>query len=62
MPPDGIVFDPFMGAGTTAVAAERQGRKWCGIELNPESVQEARERLEKYRNEKIQAAVYGEET
>ena len=58
VPPDGIVFDPFMGAGTTAVAAERQGRKWCGIELNPESVQEARERLEKYRNEKIQ----GEET
>ena len=54
-PPDGIVFDPFFGAGSTGVAAERQGRRWCGIELNPESVQEARERLEKYRNEKIQA-------
>ena len=53
VPPDGIVLDPFFGAGSTGVACEKQGRKWCGIELNPESVQEARERLEKYRNEKI---------
>ena len=32
----GIVLDPFMGAGTTAVAAVRHGRDWVGIELNPE--------------------------
>lgn len=31
----GLVLDPFFGAGTTAVAAERLGRDWLGIELNP---------------------------
>jgi site-specific DNA-methyltransferase (adenine-specific) len=30
-----LVFDPFMGSGTTAVAAERQKRPWFGVELNP---------------------------
>ena len=33
-----IVFDPFMGSGTTAQVAQRLGRKWIGIELNPEYV------------------------
>jgi site-specific DNA-methyltransferase (adenine-specific) len=32
----GLVLDPFMGAGTTALEAERLGRDWIGIELNPE--------------------------
>jgi site-specific DNA-methyltransferase (adenine-specific) len=31
----GIVLDPFIGAGTTGVVAERLGRHWIGIELNP---------------------------
>lgn len=31
-----IVFDPFMGSGTTAQVAQRLSRKWVGIELNPE--------------------------
>lgn len=35
-PAGGVVLDPFMGAGTTAVVAERLGRKWLGCELNPE--------------------------
>ena len=30
-----IVFDPFMGSGTTALIAQKLGRKWVGIELNP---------------------------
>ena len=34
-PPDGIVLDPFMGSGTTAVAAKRCGRRFVGFELNP---------------------------
>ena len=31
----GLVLDPFMGAGTTALAATQVGRDWLGIELNP---------------------------
>jgi DNA modification methylase len=32
----GLVLDPFMGSGTTAIAAEKHGRDWLGIEINPE--------------------------
>lgn len=41
----GIVLDPFMGSGTTAVAAERLHRQWVGIELNPDFAREALERI-----------------
>src|SRR5450830_1269063 len=34
-PPGGVVLDPFMGSGTTAVAARRCGRQFVGFELNP---------------------------
>lgn len=44
-PPGGIVLDPFMGAGTTAIVAEGEGRDWLGIELNPEFIQQAEARL-----------------
>lgn len=30
----GLVLDPFIGSGTTALAAEQLGRDWLGIELN----------------------------
>ena len=33
--PGGLVFDPFMGSGTTAVAALRVGRKFVGTEIDP---------------------------
>ena len=29
-----LVFDPFLGSGTTAVVAQKLGRKWCGIDIN----------------------------
>jgi DNA modification methylase len=41
----GIVLDPFIGSGTTALVAERSGRSWLGIELNPEFAHLARERI-----------------
>jgi DNA modification methylase len=41
----GLVLDPFMGSGTTAVAAETLGRDWLGIELNPDFAKAARTRI-----------------
>lgn len=41
----GLVLDPFMGSGTTAVAAEKLGRDWMGIELNPDFAAAARDRI-----------------
>ena len=35
-PPGGLVLDPFMGSGTTAVAALANGRRAAGFEINPE--------------------------
>lgn len=44
-PEGGIVLDPFIGSGTTAVVAEKLKRNWLGIELNPEYTQLAEERI-----------------
>jgi site-specific DNA-methyltransferase (adenine-specific) len=35
-PPGGVVLDPFLGSGTTAVAAVLEGFEWLGCELTPE--------------------------
>lgn len=44
-PVGGLVLDPFFGSGTTALVAERLGRQWIGIELNPAYVAMAKKRL-----------------
>ena len=43
-PEDGVVLDPFLGSGTTAVAATELGRPWVGFELEEEycTIAEAR--------------------
>jgi site-specific DNA-methyltransferase (adenine-specific) len=44
-PPGGVVLDPFMGSGTTALAARRCGRDFTGFELNPDYCAIIHERL-----------------
>ncbi len=44
-PPNGIVLDPFLGSGTTALAALNLGRFFIGIELNEEYCEIARRRV-----------------
>jgi len=44
-PPGGIVLDPFLGSGTTALAAEQEGFAWIGIEKEAEYVAIAEARL-----------------
>ena len=43
--PDDIVLDPFMGSGTTGVAAKRLGRKFIGIEIDKEYFKIAEARI-----------------
>ena len=44
--PGDIVLDPFFGSGTTGQVAEQLGRKWIGIELNPDYELLAKERTQ----------------
>jgi len=44
-PEKGIVLDPFFGAGTTGLVAQKLNRNWIGIELNPEYIKIANKRL-----------------
>ena len=47
-PENGIVLDPFMGSGTTAIVARSLNRNYLGIELNPEYIKNAHKRLYKH--------------
>jgi site-specific DNA-methyltransferase (adenine-specific) len=49
----GLVLDPFMGAGTVAIAAEANRRDWLGIELNPAFARLAEKRIERARVQRI---------
>jgi len=52
-PENGTVLDPFFGAGTVGMAAERLGLNWIGIELKQEYIDIARKRLLPYQNERL---------
>ncbi len=41
-----IVLDPFSGSGTTAVVAQKNNRRWIGIECNPDYNKAARKRMD----------------
>jgi len=49
-PKGGIVLDPFVGSGTTALVARRLGRKFIGIDLNPTYMNMANDRLNAVRD------------
>ncbi len=42
---DSIILDPFVGSGTTCIAAERLGLKWIGIDIDEEYCKIARKRI-----------------
>lgn len=44
-PPHGVVLDPYLGSGTTAVAAREAGRRFIGIEREAAYVEIARKRI-----------------
>lgn len=46
-PDNGVVLDPFMGAGTTALVASKLNRNFIGFELNPQYIEIATKRLQK---------------
>ena len=43
--PGDVVLDPYAGSGTTLIAARDLGRKWVGVELNPDFVSMIERRL-----------------
>ena len=50
-----VVFDPFIGSGTTAVASKLLNRKYMGFEINPVYFQTAKSRVENtFRQEELQ--------
>ena len=49
----GPILDPFMGSGTTAIAAENVGVPWIGIEQCPEYIEMAEQRIESMLREQV---------
>ncbi|MDY6787418.1 MAG: site-specific DNA-methyltransferase [candidate division WOR-3 bacterium] len=47
---ESVVFDPFMGSGTTAVAAIEENRKYIGIEISQEYIEIAKKRIDEIRS------------
>ncbi len=47
-----LVLDPFMGSGSTAVAAVKSGRHYVGYEVSPEYLETARQRVQTTRKER----------
>ena len=51
--PSGPVLDPFMGSGTTALAAEILNREWIGAEISPKYCAMAEKRLKAHAKSKL---------
>jgi DNA modification methylase len=48
-----IVLDPFMGSGSTAIAALKSERKYVGYDVDPEYIKIAEERIEPYKHQLV---------
>ena len=56
-----VVLDPFAGSGTSMVAAETLDRRWIGIELSPNYTEVARNRVQRFVDQKKQSVMEFEE-
>jgi DNA modification methylase len=57
---NGIVLDPFLGSGTTVIAAERTGRRARGIEIDPCYIDVAIKRWQDYTGKAATLAATGQ--
>lgn len=57
--PGDVVLDPFMGSGTTGMACRAEGRRFVGIELDPEYAEIARRRIDATEHDGQQALPFG---
>jgi len=55
--PQGIILDCFVGSGTTAVVAQRLGRRWIAADINKGSIQTTSKRLQTVIRGQIEAHV-----
>ena len=53
--PSDIIYDPFMGSGTTSIACERLGRKWIGSEINSKFYMDATKRVSEFKSQEVMA-------
>ncbi|MCB0384974.1 MAG: site-specific DNA-methyltransferase, partial [Bdellovibrionales bacterium] len=51
-PPGGLVLDPFLGSGSTLIAAQQVGRRCYGMELDPKYAQVIIQRWQDFTGEK----------
>jgi site-specific DNA-methyltransferase (adenine-specific) len=54
VPPDGVILDPFMGSGTTGVAAMIEGRRFIGCEMVEHYAQVAERRIREAQGQSVE--------
>lgn len=59
-PPDGIVFDPFVGSGTTAITAKKLGRRYLGCDMSLTYCELARDRIRQAANDVSDLPMFAE--
>ena len=52
-PKNAVIYDPFMGSGTTAIACIENGHKYIGSEISKAQMDWAENRIKKYRGNSL---------